>query len=136
VRSRVVGPVGARAAVGITGAVAVVVGSLSPWATLAFGYPGKMTLSGFPGGARLFCLVLAAVAVLLVLDLPGRRGAGLAGATGILIVAAFNIVAMGAADLAARQRGRRRRRVRRGGVGRVGDAARRGGVALRLPLPR
>ena len=85
-------------AVGLVGACAVVVGALTPWATLAFGYPGKMTLSGFPGGARLFCLVLAAVAVLLLVDVPGRRVAGIAGATGIVLVAAFNIVAMAASE--------------------------------------
>ncbi|MDQ3757868.1 MAG: hypothetical protein M3394_08460, partial [Actinomycetota bacterium] len=71
-----------RLIVGVVGTAAVVVGTLSPWATLAFGYPGKMTLSGFPGGARLFCLVLVAVAVFLVLDVPGRRRAGIAGAWG------------------------------------------------------
>ena len=89
---RVVGP--RRLIAGAVGAALVIVGSLMPWATFAFGYPGKMTLAGFPGGARLYTLVLAAVAVLLVLDVPGRRRAGLAGATGILVVGGYNLVAM------------------------------------------
>jgi branched-chain amino acid transport system permease protein len=88
--------------VGLTAALAVAVGSVAPWAAFAFGYPGKMTLSGFPGGARLFCLVLAAVAALLVLDVPGRRRAGVAGAGGILVVALFNIVAMAVGEDAFR----------------------------------
>ncbi|HEX2040079.1 MAG TPA: branched-chain amino acid ABC transporter permease [Acidimicrobiales bacterium] len=87
-----------RLTVGGVGAAAVVVGALSPWATRAFGYPGKMTLSGFPGGARLFCLVLAAVAVLLVLDVPGRRRAGVVGASGLVGVTLFNVLTMGAGE--------------------------------------
>ena len=92
-RRYAVNPIG-----GFVGAAAVVVGTLSPWATLAFGYPGKMTLSGFPGGARLFCLVFVAVAVLLVVDVPGRRGAGVAGAWGLVGVALFNILTMAAGE--------------------------------------
>jgi branched-chain amino acid transport system permease protein len=80
-------------AVAVGGAAALVVGSLSPWATFA-GYPGKMTLAGFPGGARLFSLILAAGVVLVLVDLPGRRRAGLAAATGAFAVVAVNIVAI------------------------------------------
>ncbi|MDQ4070873.1 MAG: branched-chain amino acid ABC transporter permease [Actinomycetota bacterium] len=72
---------------------ALVAGSLSPWATFP-GFPGKMTLAGFPGGARLFCLLLAAGALLLVLDVPGRRGAARAAGAGALGVVGVNIVAL------------------------------------------
>ncbi len=77
----------------VAGTVLLVVGSLSPWATFA-GFPGKMSLAGFPGGARQFTLVLAASGVLAVVRLPGRRRAGLAAAVGALGVAAYNVVAI------------------------------------------
>ena len=63
----------------VVGAVLLVVGSLSPWATFG-GFPGKMSLAGFPGGARQFTLLLAAAVVLVVVRLPGRRRAGLTAA--------------------------------------------------------
>src|SRR4051812_33405231 len=78
----------------VVGAAATVAGSLLPWATFFFGYPGKVTLSGFPGGVRLYTLVLAAVAVLVFVDLPGRRRAGLAGGIGIAGIAAGNLIAI------------------------------------------
>jgi branched-chain amino acid transport system permease protein len=77
------------------GAVLLVVGSLSPWATFG-GFPGKMSLAGFPGGARQFTLLLAAAAVLVVVRLPGRRRAGLAAGMGALAVALYNVVAIAA----------------------------------------
>ncbi len=77
----------------VAGAVLLVVGSLSPWATFG-GFPGKMSLSGFPGGARQFTLLLAAAAVLVVVRLPGRRRAGLAAGVGALAVAVYNVVAI------------------------------------------
>jgi branched-chain amino acid transport system permease protein len=76
------------------GTVLVVVGTLSPWATRAFGFPGKMTLSGFPGGARAYALALIPVAVLGVFDIAGRRRSGLVGALGITIVSGFNVLAI------------------------------------------
>ncbi len=76
------------------GALLLVVGSLTPWATFFFGYPGKVTLAGFPGGARLYPLLLAAAAVLVVVDVPGRRRAGLAAAIGALAIVAGNVVAI------------------------------------------
>ncbi|MBW3555915.1 MAG: branched-chain amino acid ABC transporter permease [Actinobacteria bacterium] len=88
----VVGPV--RLPVGAAGAVLVVAGSLTPWATFFFGYPGKVTLAGFPGGARLYPLLLAASAVLLIVDAPGRRRAGLAAATGVGVVVGWNVLAI------------------------------------------
>ena len=72
---------------------ALVVGSLSPWATFA-GFPGKMSLAGFPGGARLFSLLLAVGAVLLVVDVPGRRRAAMATGMGAVAVVAMNLVAL------------------------------------------
>ncbi|MDQ1396249.1 MAG: branched-chain amino acid transport system permease protein, partial [Acidimicrobiaceae bacterium] len=80
--------------IALAGMVAVVVGSFSPWATFAFGYPGKMTLSGFAGGARTFTLVLGLVGLLALVDIPGRRRAGLAGAAGCLLVALGNFIAI------------------------------------------
>jgi branched-chain amino acid transport system permease protein len=81
-----------RRLVTLVGAAAAVVGSNAPWATFAFGYPGKMTLAGFPGGARLFALLLVAPALLSLVALPGRRRAAVAGATGVLAVAGGNLV--------------------------------------------
>ncbi|HEX7277722.1 MAG TPA: branched-chain amino acid ABC transporter permease [Acidimicrobiales bacterium] len=75
------------------GAVFLVVGSLTPWATFA-GFPGKMSLAGFPGGARQFTLLLAAAAVLAVVRLPGRRVAGMTAGAGATAVAAYNVVAV------------------------------------------
>ncbi len=83
-----------RVPVGAAGAILLVVGSLTPWATFFFGYPGKVTLAGFPGGARLYPLLLAAAAVLLVLDLAGRRRAGLAAATGAGTIVGWNVLSI------------------------------------------
>jgi branched-chain amino acid transport system permease protein len=80
---------------GLAGAVAAVVGCLTPWATFFFGYPGKVTLSGFPGGARLFPMILAiAAGALLLVDLPGRRRAGLMAALGGLAIVGYNTIAI------------------------------------------
>ncbi|MDQ6617960.1 MAG: branched-chain amino acid ABC transporter permease [Actinomycetota bacterium] len=81
-----------RLAVGAVGAMLAVVGSFAPWAAFFFGYAGKVTLSGFPGGARLFCVVLVVVALGLVVDAPGRGAAGTAGAIGILLIAGGNLL--------------------------------------------
>lgn len=64
---------------GLAGAAVLVVGTLLPWAGY-IGFPGKMTLAGFPGGARLYPLLLAvAAAGVLMLSLrgavPGQRAA-------------------------------------------------------------
>ncbi len=80
-------------ALAVTGVAALVVGSVAPWATFA-GFPGKMSLGGFPGGARLFCLLLAAGAVLFVADVGGRRRAALAAGTGAAAVVVVNLVAL------------------------------------------
>jgi branched-chain amino acid transport system permease protein len=81
------------AVLGLGGAAGVVLGALSPWATFS-GFPGKMSLGGFPGGARLFCLLLVAGAALFVVDIAGRRRAAVAAALGCVAVAAFNVVAI------------------------------------------
>ena len=80
-------------ALAVAGAAALVTGCLSPWATFA-GFPGKMSLGGFAGGARLFALILAAGAVLFVVDLGGRRRAALFGAIGAVAVVGVNLVAL------------------------------------------
>jgi branched-chain amino acid transport system permease protein len=82
-----------RVALVVGGAVALVVGSESPWATFA-GFPGKMSLGGFPGGARLFALLLAAAAVLGLVDIAGRRRALLAAGLGAVAVIGVNGVAL------------------------------------------
>jgi branched-chain amino acid transport system permease protein len=78
----------------VAGAVLVAAGALTPWATFAFGYPGKMTLAGFPGGARSYLLVLAVPALLCLTTLPGRRAAATAGAGGAVAVAAGNLIGL------------------------------------------
>ena len=80
-------------AAAVAGAGGLVLGSVSPWATFA-GFPGKMSLGGFPGGARLFCLLLAAGALLFAVDVAGRRRAALFAAAGAAAVVAVNIVAI------------------------------------------
>ena len=77
----------------VAGAALLVAGSLSPWATFG-GFPGKMSLAGFPGGARQFTLFLAAAAVLVVVKLPGRRRAGMTAGAGAAAVAVYNVVAI------------------------------------------
>jgi branched-chain amino acid transport system permease protein len=91
-QSTLTGPV--RLAVGAVGAALVVAGSLLPWATFFFGFPGKVTLAGFPGGSRLYPLVLVAFAVLLVVNVEGRRRAGTLAAWGIIGITGFNILAI------------------------------------------
>ncbi len=76
------------------GTALIVVGSLTPWATFFFGYPGKVTLAGFPGGARLYPLVLSAVALLVLVDVAGRRRAGLVASLGAAAIIAGNVVAI------------------------------------------
>ncbi len=80
-------------AAAVAGAALLVIGSLSPWATFG-GYPGKMSLAGFPGGARQFTLLLAAGAVLMVVRLSGRRRAGMTAGAGATAVAAYNVAAI------------------------------------------
>jgi len=55
-----------------------------------------MSLGGFPGGARLFCLVLVAGTVLVIVDVVGRRRAATAAGLGSLAVVLVNVVAIAA----------------------------------------
>ena len=83
-----------RLAVGAAGTLLLVAGSLTPWATFFFGYPGKVTLAGFPGGARLYPLLLSGAALLLLVELAGRRRAGLAAAVGAGLVVGWNVLSI------------------------------------------
>jgi branched-chain amino acid transport system permease protein len=76
------------------GAALTVAGSLAPWATFFFGYPGKVTLAGFPGGARLYTLLLAVGLLLVVARIAGRRRAVLACALGIIAISVGNLLAI------------------------------------------
>ncbi|HYT40434.1 MAG TPA: branched-chain amino acid ABC transporter permease, partial [Acidimicrobiia bacterium] len=87
---RFIGP--RRAIVTVAGAAFAVAGCNAPWATFAFGYPGKMSLAGFPGGSRTYALLLVVPALASLTRLPGRRAAATAGATGVLAVAAGNLL--------------------------------------------
>jgi branched-chain amino acid transport system permease protein len=60
--------------VGVAAAAVALVSCLLPWASYA-GFPGKMSLSAYPGGARLYVLLLALVGVLFVLPVRGRARA-------------------------------------------------------------
>ena len=56
--------------VALGGALVLAIACFLPWADYA-GFPGKMTLSGTPGGARLHILLLALPALLLLRPSPG-----------------------------------------------------------------
>ena len=74
------------AAAGLAGGLLLLLGCFLPWSGYP-GFPGKMTLAGFPGGARIYALLLAPFAVLLVLDVAGRRGAvRVASRTALIVV--------------------------------------------------
>src|SRR5207244_2810317 len=71
-----------------------VVGCNTPWARFAFGYPGKMSLGGFPGGARTYALFLVVPALAGLTRWAGRRSAAIAGSFGVLAVSAANLVGL------------------------------------------
>ena len=81
-----------RQVVAVAGAAAVAVGCNGPWATFFFGYPGKVTLAGFPGGARLYCLLFVAALPLAFVDVAGRRAAALPASLGALAIAGGNLL--------------------------------------------
>ena len=83
-----------RAVVAGAGAALTVVGCNSPWARFAFGYPGKMSLGGFPGGARTYALFLVVPALAGLTRWAGRRSAAIAGSFGVLAVSAANLVGL------------------------------------------
>ena len=95
-RSAVSPPV--RIGLALVGAALVVAGCLTPWAQFPFGYPGKMTLSGFPGGARLYPLLLTPFALLVFARITGRRRAGVLASWGVLAITGFNILALAFAE--------------------------------------
>ena len=78
----------------LVGGALAVAGAFTPWATFAFGYPGKVSLAGFPGGARAYVLILVIPALLSLTTVRGRRTAATAGASGTLAVAAGNLIAV------------------------------------------
>ena len=83
------------AAVPLAGAAAllVVVGTLLPWAGFP-GFPGQLTLSLYPAGARLYCLVLVPAYALVGVRFTRRRAAGLAASLGLLAVVVQTVVAI------------------------------------------
>ena len=83
-----------RLPVALAGAVLAAAGSFTPWATFFFGYPGKVTLAGFAGGARAYVLALLVPALLCLTSLPGRRAAAVTGAGGVLAVAGGNLISI------------------------------------------
>ncbi len=64
-----------------------------PWATFS-GFPGLMTLSLYPGGAKAYCLILAVGFLLFVIPWDGRRGAALAALGGLAGTAALTLLAI------------------------------------------
>jgi branched-chain amino acid transport system permease protein len=88
----------ARSGLGAVAAALVIIGCLTPWAQFFFGFPGKMTLAGFPGGARLYPLILVSFTGLLVVRVSGRRRAGVLAAWGIIAITGFNILALAFAE--------------------------------------
>ena len=81
------------AAIALTG-----VGCYLPWGTYA-GFPGDMDLYlqyAFPGGSRLYCLILAVTALLMFVPVRGRRRAGMALMLGLAVVALQTLWAIAA----------------------------------------
>ena len=67
-------PADPRLRAALAGGVLLIVGCFLPWATYV-GFPGKMTLAGQPGGARLYVLLLALPSPLLLRPVPGLGAA-------------------------------------------------------------
>jgi branched-chain amino acid transport system permease protein len=83
---------GVRPQLVAAGAVVTGVGTWLPWAGFS-GFPGKMTLF-YPGGARLYVLVLAILAVVAYGLSRERRRAGEAAALGALGIALYTVLAI------------------------------------------
>ena len=82
-----------RVPLAAVGTVLVAAGGFTPWSTFA-GFPGKMTLFGYPGGVRAYCLVLLLFAVFAFLRRPGGDSAGEVASSaifGISLVTALTI---------------------------------------------
>ena len=88
---RVAGPFARPLA--LLGLVLVVVGTLLPWAGFT-GFPGALSLSLYPSGSRLYCLVLSVGFLLVLTRFTRRRAAGLAVALGLLAVVVQTMIAI------------------------------------------
>ncbi len=75
---------------GLLGALLLLIGCFLPWAGYA-GFPGKM-LNNSPGGARLYVLLLALFAVLLLVDWPGRVKATRAASLFALVITVLTVL--------------------------------------------
>ena len=77
------------------GALLVLVGCFTPW-SLFSGFPGKMSLAGYPGGARAYCLALLVFAVLAFRPRPGGAAAGELAALGSLLISLVTVLSIAA----------------------------------------
>ncbi len=80
-------PPAGRLALGLAALALGEVGPELAWGSYP-GFPGEMTLllqNAFPGGARLYCLILALAPLLLLAPLPRRRLAGIALSGGLTL---------------------------------------------------
>jgi branched-chain amino acid transport system permease protein len=84
---------GQRVPFAVLGALLVVAGAFSPWAAFS-GFPGKMTLAGYPGGVRAYCLALVVFAVFAVYRRPGGDTAGEAAAFGMFGITMYTVIAI------------------------------------------
>ncbi|HWL36107.1 MAG TPA: branched-chain amino acid ABC transporter permease [Frankiaceae bacterium] len=75
------------------GAALVVAGSFLPWAAFS-GFPGKMTLSGYPGGVRAYCLALVVFAAFAFHRRAGGDAAGEVASLGMLVVTLYTVLAI------------------------------------------
>lgn len=82
-----------RLPLGVVGFVLVLAGVNLPWASYA-GFPGLMSLSFYPAGAKAYCLILAVGFLLFVIPWDGRRPAAVAATGGVAGIAALTIYAI------------------------------------------
>jgi len=75
------------------GFLLVLAGVNLPWATFG-GFPGLMTLSLYPAGAKAYCLILAVGFLLFGIPWDGRRGAALISLGGLTVVALLTLAAI------------------------------------------
>jgi branched-chain amino acid transport system permease protein len=76
--------------VGLVGALVLVVACFLPWSQYA-GFPGKM-LNSYPGGARVYVLLLCPFAVLFLLRWPGRAATLRAASAFALVLAVLTLL--------------------------------------------
>ena len=75
-----------RVPLAAVGTLLVLVGCFTRWSYYS-GFPGKMALDGYPGGARAYCLALLVFAAFAFWRRPGGDTAGEAAALGIVAIA-------------------------------------------------